>query len=346
VPVYYRANATLTLAVVATIACARMQCHPVRASGGATTLSVRNAHSMVYDSDQRAVILFGGADATHVCGDTWQWDGERRVWLLVTADGPEPRTFAAFAYDGRRHEAILFGGNRVLFGKKEDESDTFLADTWRFRNKHWKRSEAVGPPPRAEAAVAYDQNRGRIVLFGGYRRTAGVTQRLGDTWEWDGEHWIKVAVDGPTPRNGAAMTYDERRRRIVLFGGPGPSNETWEWDGHRWTHLRTGNVPGRFNPVITYDIQRGAVVRFGGWTGKERVGDTWALGYSGWSLLDIAGPPARNHAAIAYDRRRRRAVLFGGHDGENVFGDTWEWDGATWTRAAFTAPEKRVDNGH
>jgi hypothetical protein len=341
----YRVNVVLALAVVAAITSAQFGRDLPGTPSGVARLAVRNAHSMAYDSDRHAVILFGGADATHVRGDTWQWVGERRVWLFVTANGPEPRTFAAFAYDERHHEAVLFGGNRVLFGKG-NESDTFLADTWLLRNMQWKRSGSVGPPPRAEAAIAYDRDRGRIVLFGGYRRVAGVTQRLGDTWEWDGDQWKEVAVDGPTPRNSAAMTYDEHKRSVVLFGGPGPSNETWEWDGHRWTPLRAGDVPGRFNPVMIYDIEREAVVRFGGWTGKERVGDTWTLGHGGWLRLDVAGPPARNHAAIAYDRQRRRAVLFGGHDGVNIFGDTWEWDGATWTRVAFVPPEQRVDNGH
>jgi hypothetical protein len=312
---------------------------------GDATLSVRNAHSMVYDSSRRAVILFGGADATHVCRDTWRWNSQNRVWQLVTESGPEPRTFAAFAYDERRREAILFGGNRVLFGKG-DEANTFLADTWRLQNYRWARSAEVGPAPRAEAAIAYDQDRERVVLFGGYNRTAGVTQRFGDTWEWDGEHWNKVAVEGPTPRNNAAMTYDERRRRIVLFGGPGPSNETWEWDGYHWTRLQAGDVPGRFNPMMIYDTKREEILRFGGWTGKERVGDTWILARGGWSRLDVAGPPARNHSAIAYDTRRHSAVLFGGHDGDNVFGDTWEWDGSTWDRAAYVAPQKRIDNGH
>src|SRR5215471_21419770 len=89
------------------------------------TLSVRNAHSLVYDNVQQAVILFGGADAIHVCADTWQWDGKKRTWEFASAEGPGPRTFAAFAYDDSRHEAILFGGNRVLFGTG-NEADSFL----------------------------------------------------------------------------------------------------------------------------------------------------------------------------------------------------------------------------
>jgi hypothetical protein len=265
--------------------------------------------------------------------------------VFVTGDGPGPRTFAAFAYDERRAEAILFGGNRVLFGKG-DETDTFLADTWRFRNYRWTASTEIGPAPRAEASIAYDPDRGRVVLFGGYNRAAGATERFGDTWEWDGEHWSRVAVKGPTPRNSAAMTYDEHRHRIVLFGGPGPSNETWEWDGRVWTRLQDSDVPGRFNPVMVYDSKRKEVLRFGGWTGKERVGDTWILSGAGWSQLKVAGPSPRNHSAMAYDRQHRRAMLFGGHDGDTVFGDTWEWNGSTWSRTAYVTPERRADNGH
>ena len=139
-------------------------------------LSVRNAHSMIYDSDHRAVFLFGGADALGVRGDTWQWNSDNRVWQFVTDQGPSPRTFAAFAYDERRHEGILFGGNSVLFGNGR-EKDPFLSDTWRFRNYKWTRVAVSGPQERAEAAIAYDRGRGRIVLFGGYRRVAGTTER-------------------------------------------------------------------------------------------------------------------------------------------------------------------------
>jgi hypothetical protein len=308
-------------------------------------LTVRNAHSMIYDVERRAVILFGGADATHVCADTWEWSGEKRAWKFVTEEGPGPRTFAAFAYDERHREAILFGGNRVLFGTG-NKSESFLADTWRFRDGQWTRVNVDGPEARAEAAITYDGLRGRVVLFGGYRKVAGETKRLGDTWEWDGARWRQAATEGPTARNGAAMTYDERRQRVVLFGGPGPSNETWEWDGRKWSQMQTGDVPGRYNPVMTYDAAHQKVLRFGGWTGKSRVGDTWTLGLKNWLEVSVEGPAPRNHSAIAYDRNRNRAVLFGGHDGENVFGDTWEWGGTRWTLAAARPSEKFVDDGH
>jgi hypothetical protein len=312
---------------------------------GAAQLGVRNGHAMTYDTDRGRVILYGGADASSVTGDTWEWNSYRRSWQRLSVEGPGPRTFPAFAYHERARHAVLFGGNRVLFGKPDD-TNTFLSDTWIWRRGRWSRIDVSGPGPRAEAAVAYDQHRARVVLFGGYYRGPSGTVRLGDTWEWDGTRWIQMAGDGPSPRNGAAMAYDARRQRVVLFGGSGASRETWEWDGSRWLQRDAGEVEGRFNPAMIFDRARGLVVRFGGWTGKTRVDDTWTLGSGHWSRLEVIGPPARNHASFTYDNRRRRAVLYGGHDGENVFGDTWEWDGEGWHPMALRPPERRVENGH
>jgi hypothetical protein len=336
--------------VLATTALAALTNAPSPWSAGrraidASALGVRNAHSMIFDELQNKVLLFGGADASKVRGDTWEWLSDAGSWRLVTADGPGPRTFPAFGYDAAREEGILFGGNRVLFGKA-DETDTFLGDTWRLRRGRWQRVTVAGPMPRAEAAMGYDRNRRRLVLFGGHRMLAGRRERFADTWEWDGQRWIEVATAGPSARNGAALAYDERRDRIVLFGGPGPSNETWEWDGRRWSQQPSGDVPGRFNASMIYDAAHGVIVRFGGWTGKTRSDETWTRADGPWMLAPAQGPPARNHAAFVYDRARQRGVLFGGHDGDNVFGDTWEWTGNSWIRCAFTPPKRRIENGH
>lgn len=308
-------------------------------------LGVRNGHAITYDEVGARVVLFGGADASQVVGDTWSWDSDRRKWRLVTAAGPAGRTFPSMTYDERRGEVVLFGGNRVLFGN-DNELDTFLADTWALKGSSWTRRSVSGPPARAEAGIAYDRDRGRVVLFGGYRRTPNGPQRFGDTWEWDGSQWVQMASAGPAPRNGAVLAYDERRKTTVLFGGSGASNETWEWDGMAWKRLPTMEVPGRFNSTMVYAVSSATIVRFGGWTGKERAADTWGLGSSGWSLLAGGAPAPRNHSSMTYDRRRQVAVLFGGHDGERVFGDTWEWNGKIWTLVSDHSPQTRAQNGH
>jgi Galactose oxidase, central domain len=315
-------------------------------------IGVRNAHAMAYDSTRDRVILFGGADASKVCGDTWEWDGKR--WTQVSLAGPEPRTFAAMAYDSVRKKVVLFGGNRVLFGKNPDQN-TFLDDTWEWNGSKWTQIMVTGPPPRAEAAIAFDSRRGRVVLFGGYNRTEDGRNRLGDTWEWDGSKWTQIKVPGPSPRNGAAQVYDSVREKIVLFGGSTQedvSGETWEWNGRDWVENRAASTQGRFNCVLAFDSARGKVVRFGGRYAGKPVGDTWEYDGKGWKQVSSSGPTARNHSAMVYDSMRKKIVLFGGHDfgtdnsGVNVFGDTWEWDGNEWTQKDAGKAQKRIDNDH
>lgn len=309
----------------------------------ADSLTVRNAHAMAYDSDRAKVILFGGADEKQVLGDLWEWDG--KIWHRVSANGPAPRTFPAMAYDRARRCVVLFGGNRVLFGAESDTA-TFLDDMWEWNGARWREIKTAMPLARAEAGMAYDRDRQRLVLFGGYRIVDGKMLRLGDTWEWDGKIWKQVSTSGPLPRNGAAMTYDPIRRQVFLFGGSGASGETWKWNGKNWHEIKPSVSDGRFNSTMAFDEARQQVFRFGGWNGKTRLGDTWTFDGTQWQQRHVVGPEPRNHSAMVYDAKRQRLVLFGGHDGEKVFGDTWEWDGSKWSRAAFQEPRGRVDNGH
>jgi hypothetical protein len=304
----------------------------------------RNAHAMIFDERRQAILLFGGADASAVLADLWEWNGAS--WRALDLQGPAPRTFPAFAWDAARGEGVLFGGRAVLFGR-DGQRNTFLSDTWLLRENGWHRAGNDGPPPRSEAGVAYDRHRRVVVLFGGYHDTGGRTTRLGDTWEWDGATWRMRSDTGPVPRSGVAMAYDERSRRVVLFGGNGgPRSDTWTWDGVRWSQLGTPATPGRFNSISAYDSVRQHVLRTTGWNGSERVRETWRFVEARWRLAAVGGPGARNHSAMAFDRRRGRMVLHGGHDGELVFGDTWEWDGRTWNERLSAPPQRRLENGH
>lgn len=307
-------------------------------------MDVRNAHAMFYDAAADRIVVFGGADACRVRGDTWAWNGSE--WAFLSEAGPEPRTFPAVAYDRRRGEAILFGGNTVLFGSDESPPE-FLDDTWRWRDSAWARiSVTPHPSPRAEAAMAYDAERGRVVLFGGYRLEHESTRRLSDTWEWNGESWRELDAAGPAARNGAVLVDSPLHGGLVLFGGSGARDDTWLLDGDRWMELELSRPTGIFNPAAAYDPVSGAVLRFGGWNRERRVDETWLLAGEGWRLFDGAVPPSRNHAAMALDAKRGRIVLFGGHDGPQVLGDIWEWDGRGWTLVVDVAPKARIENGH
>jgi len=61
--------------------------------------------------------------------------------------------------------------------------------------------------------MAYDTREGRSCS------SAATASRFGDTWEWDGVSWARVATSGPSRRTDAKMAYDSTRGKVVLFGG-------------------------------------------------------------------------------------------------------------------------------
>src|SRR5262247_2619985 len=88
-------------------------------------------------------------------------------------------------------------------------------------------------PASYSAGAAFDDRRGVLVVFGGYRPGGGLN---GETGEWNGFDWRRLDVHGPGPRQSAAMAFDPLRGVVVLFGGDngaGPLGDTWEWDGSR-----------------------------------------------------------------------------------------------------------------
>jgi hypothetical protein len=340
---------TFTLALAGGLLCAGAgAARPVFAQSALSreaTPGPRNAHGAVYDSRDSALVLFGGATASDVRSDTWRWRAGK--WRLVPSAGPDSRTFPGMAYDAERGAVVLFGGNRVLFGDSTSPP-AMLGDTWLLRQGGWVRMSGDGPSPRAEAAMTYDPRRGRTVLFGGrYEASAGRTERLGDTWEWDGERWSRVSTTGPSPRSGAAMAYHPGLQVIVLYGGSGgPLGDTWSWDGRAWARLPIPAAPGRFNTVMAWDPSARRLVRFGGWDGERRTSDTWELTEKGWIRTRDRGPAPRNHAVLVSAPDRSSVILFGGHDGDLVFGDLWERRSGRWARLEATAPTPRVLNGH
>ncbi len=202
------------------------------------------------------------------------------------------------------------------------------------------------PPPLYSSALAYDQARGRVVLFGGY--LAG--QYSGDTWEWDGAHWARVSRSGPSPRNGPAVAYDSLRQRVVLFGGDHGAlafGDTWTWDGTAWTLVASNGPPARSLHRMVYDSWRQRVVLFGGRTNTTMFGDTWTWDGANWAKVDSTGPAPRFLHAFAWDTGRGRGVLFGGNRAlgpstdADLYLDTWEWDGTRWDSVAASGPPAR-----
>jgi hypothetical protein len=76
-------------------------------------------------------------------------------------------------------------------------------------NREWTE---IGMSPRTFHRMAYDSDRGRVVLFGGLGSSV-----YGDTWEWDGAGWTGRLHLRPGSAIRHAMVYDAARHRVLLF---------------------------------------------------------------------------------------------------------------------------------
>ncbi len=201
-----------------------------------------------------------------------------------------------------------------------------------------QRNPANSPIGRLSYSImAYDANRGRTVLFGGFSVAPGTGTDLGDTWEWDGTNWQQMnPVHSPSARRFTALAFDANRNRVVLFGGKDftgvDQNDTWEWDGNDWTQIFPNNSPApRWIHTMTYDWARQRTVLFGG---RGGAADTWEWDGVDWvQRFPANNPPHIESHAMAYDINRQVVVMYGGDlGGRSYIDETWEWDGTNWVQ--------------
>jgi len=298
----------------------------------AASPSARYTHAMAYDAARGRTVLFGGNDG-NVSPETWEYDGS--IWSRVATAGPLARTQHALVYDAARQRVVLFGGVGFVGGVS-----TYLADTWEWDGDRWFEVATTGPAGRADAVMAYDAARGRVVLFGGFG-----SGTFGDTWEWDGVAWTLAASTGPSARTGAAAAFDGTRGRVLLFGGSasGYLADLWEWTGSAWNPVAGSGPSARSNHAMAWDPARRRVVLAGGQGSTGSLADTWEWNGSAWSLASAAGLGARYWFALAHDSARGRTVAFGGL-AAGTSSETLEWNGAAWLPASTSAPPARSDH--
>lgn len=128
-----------------------------------------------WDAARQRIVLFGGyggdfananpatcVQCPQFLGDVWDWSGS--TWTQHTVSvAPGPRSFAAMAYDTARQRVLLFGGWT---------GNLYPLDTWEWDGTGWlQRSPAASPDASGGYAplfaMAYDEARQRMVMFGG-----------------------------------------------------------------------------------------------------------------------------------------------------------------------------------
>ena len=302
---------------------------PTQAPAPAAAPPPSAGHVMVYSKPLEGVLLLHGEAAGPA--RIWRWYGD--VWRDLGPLGVTPRTLAACTWDTKRKQLLVHGGALAIEKPGGDVDWKVDGRTLAWNGKDWRVVREGGPSPRDHHAMVFDSARGKVVLFGGGDADpSGRSEFFGDTWEWDGKTWTRVAGTGPPARVHFAMAYDPVRARTVLVGGygpDGPDSRTWEWDGKTWENRGVSDVARRSSPRVAFDGSRNKVVLFGGQTDSDWPRDTYAWDGTRWTLVDEAGPPGRSVHAMAYDEGRRVVVLFGGA-GPDPLGDTWELSGSTW----------------
>jgi hypothetical protein len=169
---------------------------------------------------------------------------------------------------------------------------------------------------------------------------------LTPTWE------LRATAGGPPAGVWTAATYDERRARVVVYGGrTGEATAVfashWEWDGATWSRVCDPCAPGgRFGSVLIYDPVGDRLVLFGGGTtiSEIAVNDVWEWDEAGgWRPLTTSGvgPSERIGPYGAYDPDRRTMMIFAGERFGSHYDDVWELDLATDTWAGPFMPALR-----
>lgn len=202
---------------------------------------VRSRHCFAHDREMLATILVGGiiwqrGGTLH--SDTWELRNGAWHWIDCTPT-PPARHRGAMVYDAVRGGCLLFGGQGSL-GQMFD-------DTWYYSRQCWRRWRgrwfASGPAPRCGHALAFDEEAGVTVLFGGIAKG---DVSLGDTWMFDGARWQGVSGPGPDARRYAAFAYDPVLSGCVLHGGSEDDQgrrqfgDTWLFRAGVWSRLPGG----------------------------------------------------------------------------------------------------------
>jgi hypothetical protein len=141
----------------------------------------RRHHAMAFDPGRGRTVLFGGDVGSGTASDTWEWDGTS--WAQVQDIGPGPSAATAASFDGSA--VLLFGGVESLAPAALAPALSGLS--WEWDGDDWTLRQNMGPRARWGHTLAFDTDRGAVVLFGGLtvapRSAASSSDLLGDTWE-------------------------------------------------------------------------------------------------------------------------------------------------------------------
>ncbi len=210
------------------------------------------SHALVYDEARDEVVQYGGDDGL-------TWTRQNGTWSIADSAGG-PGNYGSMVYDAINQRVLRFQ-SPSLTGQP--------SELWSWNGSSWQLQPALQPLPNVyDFAMAFDNNRGVLVLHGG--RPPGTIQPVGQTWEWDGTNWTLLPqLPQPGAVYDAAMAYDPNLEAIVMAGGSLGngglvSDFVWTWDGSNWA-LMNDRIPPRTEAGMVFDRNRQRMVLHSGY---------------------------------------------------------------------------------
>ena len=233
---------------------------------------------------------------------------------------PRPLAFSAVAYNKNSDYAILFGGAYI------DENSQYIksSETWKWDSTKWEQIPTNNvPPAREKHAMAYDEERDVIVMFGG--STNDVV--FNDTWEWNGKDWVEIKpAHVPTIRCCHTMAFDPIRKGVILYAGWNGKDlfwdDSWIWDGKDWTKLPYTSPQMSGHALVQYPPDNNLI------SIQASNQGTWSLSADGWQNLNISSPPSRSDGRGDYGEGK--IIYFGGSVNSTPLNDTWVFTSGSW----------------
>jgi len=267
------------------------------------------------------------------------------------------------------------GGQQLLVLDGDNGNELFDFFYMSPSNTYWQnwQDPGVAGELRSGSTFVVDRADTLAVLFGGENDSSAPVgswwgYSLGAPRGWDDGFFTGLAGTAPAGLWGQASVWDDKRDRMLTFGGLNPSyvpqTATYELDVSGWFSpgvpwytwgalTPTGTPPSaRYQTAAIYDPAGDRMLLYGGLDGSGYArGDLWQLTLAGtpaWSPLVVAGGPTGRfgHTAI-FDAPKHRMIVFGG--GDSLLGgpdnDAWALalPALTWTQLAptGTAPPAR-----
>jgi len=219
--------------------------------------SPRKEHSMVYDSDRGEIYLYGGKFTHYVDGQTWVFNYQSLTWtqkfptkiaLCETACRSTGRSDHDMVYDSTHQKIILFGG--------WDAGALITNETWMYDpvENVWEQKDPANVPLRRTGhRMAYDINRSKVIMFGGWTSPlgGGTLKNLNDLWVYDSinNNWENITTtNNPPIRRTHEMAYLPigNQSQIFLFGGRSSGftlfNDIWtyHYSSQTWYQRQLG----------------------------------------------------------------------------------------------------------